>query len=169
MSEPPPIDHVKRRWINLGESVAVVGLIISGLALWNSWGRDEPKPAVIVEDRARAIPLALRGRVEDDGRSLGIAPVESGHALETLVLTVPGKPTLELGSDPRVSAGAVERLLPEATSKEGPGTISVTLSARYIEAGTDRNGGGRYRLTYRWVSGGLLGGKSLRLTGLKRG
>lgn len=167
MTEPKPVDHGKRRWVNVGEGVAVVGLLISGLALWNSWGRDDSKPPVIVDDQVRAIPLALRGRVEDGGKSLAIAPVEPGHALESLTLAVAGKSPLDLGSDPRLSASAVERLLADS-KKEGPGAITVTLSARYIEAGTDRKSGGRYRLAYRWVSGGLLGGRSLRLTGLTR-
>ena len=28
---------IRRRWITLGEILAVVGVLISGLALWNSW------------------------------------------------------------------------------------------------------------------------------------
>ncbi len=166
MPDPKPIDHAKRRWINLGEGVAVVGLIISGLALWNSWSRDD-RPAVVVE-HAKAIPLALRGKVEDDGKSLIISPVEPGHALESLILNAPGKPRIDLGGEPRLSASAVERLLDNAR-KDGTGALRVTLDARYIEAGTERRGAGPYRLSYRWTGGGLFGGQSLRLTGMTRG
>ena len=167
MSDPKNADTSnKRRWINLGEGVAVVGLIISGLALWNSWSKDD-RPAVIVE-KPHAIPLALRGKVEDDGKRLSIAPVEPGHALESLTLTVSGHPPIDLGSDPALFAGAVEALLPDG-KKEGTGTLTATLDARYIEGGTERRATGRYRLGYRWVGGGLLGGHSLRLSGLTRG
>ena len=165
MPEPSPTDQTRRRWINLGEGVAVIGLIISGLALWNSWSRDD-RPAVVVE-HARAIPLALRGKVEDDGKRLAIAPVEAGHALESLTMTVAGKPPVDLGSDPSLSAGAVEALLP-GSKKEGSGIVQATLDARYIEAGTERRSSARYRLGYHWVSAGILGGHSLRLTGLTR-
>lgn len=166
MPDPHPTDINRRRWINLGEGVAVIGLIISGLALWNSWSKDD-RPAMVVE-HPRAIPLALRGKVEDDGKRLAIAPVEPGHALESLTLTLPGKPPIDLGSDPALVANVVEHLLPEG-KKDGTGALRVTLDARYIEAGTERRSTARYRLAYRWADGGLLGGHSLRLTGLTRG
>ena len=59
-------------------------------------------------------------------------------------------------------------LLPDDVDKSRDGQFVVTVAARYIERGADRTGGGRYTLSYRWVDGGLLGGKSLRLTGLNR-
>lgn len=166
MPDPQPADQTRRRWINLGEGVAVVGLIISGLALWNSWSKDD-RPAVVVE-HTRAIPLVLRGKVENDGKSLAIAPVEASHALESLTVTVVGKPPIDLGSDPSLSAGAIEGLLPDG-KKDGNGALEANLTARYIEGGTERRSSARYRLAYRWTGGGLFGGKSLRLTGMTRG
>ena len=50
-----------------------------------------------------------------------------------------------------------------------PGALNIRLEARYIEAGTVRRGGGRYRISYRWDDGGLFGGDKLRLTGLSLG
>ncbi len=167
MADPTPAEQ-RRRWINIGEIIAVAGLTISGLALWNSWGRDEPKPAMVIQN-PRAIPLALRGRVEDDGRALVVSPVEDGHALDSLTLTTPGRPTIAIGSDGRIEASDAERLLDDAAEKEREGAVVVTIAARYVEAGTDRRGGGRYRLSWRWEKGGLLGGRSLRLTGFSRG
>ena len=167
MPDPQSTDSNRRRWINLGEGVAVIGLIISGLALWNSWSKDD-RPKVVVE-HARAIPLALRGKLEDDGKRLAIAPVEPGHALETLTLTAPGKPALDLGGEPRLSASAFEGLLNPARKKEGTGSLRVNFAARYIEGGIERRGGGAYWIAYRWTDGGLFGGHSLRLTGMTRG
>ena len=123
-------------------------------------------PAVIV-DRPRTIPLALRGRVESDGKRLAILAVESGHSLDSVVLTVPGKPPIDLGGDPMLASSAIEPLLPDGERK-GAGSIDVTLTARYIEAGTERRATARYRLAYRWVSGGLLNGPSIRFTGFQR-
>jgi hypothetical protein len=45
----------------------------------------------------------------------------------------------------------------------------VRIDARYVEMGKDRRASGSYVLRYRWEGGGLLGGRSLRLTGLSRG
>ena len=169
MTEKPPTDaQIRRRWINLGEFVAVAGLLISALALWNSWRGDRGEAETkIVEQEAKPVPLALRGRVEDDGKRLVIAPVESGHALDSLQLST-GDRQVAVGSDGLVSASEVETLLPGDIDKSRDGQFVVTVAARYIERGADRTGGGRYTLSYRWVDGGLLGGKSLRLTGLSR-
>ena len=159
----------RRRWINIGEIIAVAGLTISGLALWNSWGRDDDTaPTTVVEQRS-AIPLALRGAVDDDGRVLVVTPVEAGHALDSLTLRVPGKSAVAIGSDGKIAASEVERLLDDAAAEQRSGSLTVTIAARYVEAGKDRTGGGRYRLAWRWEKGGLLGGRSLRLTGLNRG
>lgn len=167
MTDKSPTDaQIRRRWINLGEFVAVAGLLISGLALWNSWKGGEAETQ-IVEQEQKPVPLALRGLVEDDGKRLVIAPVEASHALDSLQLSV-GDRQVAVGSDGQVSASEVESLLPDDIDKSRDGQFVVTAVARYIERGTDRTGGGRYTLSYRWVDGGLLGGKSLRLAGLSR-
>ena len=44
----------RRRWINIGEIIAVAGLFISGLALWNSWGRGDDKGPTTVVEKQRA-------------------------------------------------------------------------------------------------------------------
>ena len=166
---PETADQAKRRrLITLGEIIALAALIISGLGLWNGWSGRSDKPAVIVET-ARSVPLALRGKVEEDGKRLAIAPVEAGHALEALTLTAPGKPALDLGSEPRLAASAVEGLINGARKKEGTGSLRVNFIGRYIETGTERRGGGHYWIAYRWTDGGLFGGHSLRVTGMTRG
>jgi hypothetical protein len=169
MSDKSTTDaQIRRRWINLGEFVAVAGLAISALALWNSWRSSEEKTeTTVVEREQRPIPLALRGRVEDDGKQLVIGPVESGHALDSLQLSVKNN-SLTVGSDGNLSASEVEALLPGNIDKSRDGQFVVAVDARYIERGTDRRGGGRYVVSYRWVDGGLFGGKSLRFTGFSR-
>jgi hypothetical protein len=147
--------------------IALAALIISALGLWNSWSNRDSKPAVVVE-KARSIPLALRGKVEDDGKTVTITPIEPGHALDSLTVTAPGRTPVDLGSEPSLSAAAVEALLPKS-KKEGTGSVQVKIEARYIEAGFERRGGGRYRIDYRWVGGGLFEGRSLRLTRFSRG
>ena len=159
----------RRRLINLGEAIALAALIISALGLWLNWSSGGDKPAVVIEKDRGSIPLALRARVEDDGKRLAISPVEAGHALESLTVSVPGKPAIELGAEPRLSASAIEELVAKDAKDARTGTLGVTIDARYIEAGKEQQGGGRYRLAYRWVDGGLFGGRSLRLTGLTRG
>ena len=159
----------RRRWIGFGETIGLAAVIISALGLWNSWRSDEAeKPAPQVEAKA-AIPIAFRGRIESDGKAMAIAPVEPGHSLESLTLSVAGKPPLSIGSDGRIAASEVERLVGDAGKDAKPGSLTVRIEARYIEAGTLKRGGGRYRIAYRWDDGGLFGGDKLRLTGLSLG
>ena len=160
----------RRRWINLGELIALAALIVSALGVWISWkGNDEDKPTRIVEQR-QAIPLTLRARTDRDGRTLTISPVEPGHALESLRLTIAGEPPIELGSDGVLNASDVESSLKGRDKEPKDRTLSVPMriAARYVEAGADRRGGGNYTLRYRWEGGGLFGGRSVRLVSLSR-
>ena len=109
----------------------------------------------------------LRGSAERDGRELVIAPVEDSHALESLTVTVAGKP-IEVGGDGRLGASDVETAIGDEKDRKGNKTVPVMIAARYVEAGTARRSSGTYRLRYRWEGGGLFGGRSVRLTGLSR-
>lgn len=161
--------RARRRWITLGEIIALAALVISALGVWIAWKSSSANgPTRIVEQR-QTIPLTLRARPDDDDRGLEINPVEPGHALESLTLTIKGIRPIEVGSDGTLNASDVEAALKDR-DKDGKGSFSipVRIDARYVEAGADRRGGGSYILTYRWEDGGLFGGRSLRLTGLTR-
>lgn len=167
MSESDP--QTRRRWINLGETIALAALTVSALGVWITWKHSaEDKPTRIVEQR-QPITLALRGTTQRDGRELEIAPVEPSHALQSLTLTLTGASPIEVGSDGALDASDVEdRLKDRDKDRKGSGSVPVRIDARYVEAGADRRGGGSYVLRYRWEGGGLLGGRSLRLVGLSR-
>jgi len=167
MTDSPQVDSkARRRWVTLGEIVAIAALAISALGLWNSWRSEDPeKPAPQVEAKA-AIPIAFRGTIDDGGKTMTIAPVEPGHSLESLTLSVTGHREISIGSDGRIAASEVQHLVGDPGKDRKPGTLSARIEARYIEAGTLKRGGGRYRISYRWEDGGLFGGDKLRLTGL---
>ena len=161
--------RTRLRWVTLGEAIAIAALILSGLGLWHEWNKRDDGPKVVVE-KPTAIPLALRGRVGDDGRSLEISPIEEEHALQSLTLTVPTSGSvIEIGSDGEVSARAIESALNRVDDQEkGPHRLPIRIAARYVEAGADKSTTGSYVLTYRWEGGGLFSGRSLRLVGLSR-
>jgi hypothetical protein len=160
---------VRRRWIGFGETIGLAAVIISALGLWNSWRSDDrEKPSPQAETKA-AIPIAFRGRVEADGKAMIISPVEPGHSLESLTVKVTGKPEFSMGSDGRLTASDAQNLVGDPGKDPEPGSLSTRIEARYIEAGTLKRGGGRYRISYRWEDGGLFGRDKLRLTGLSLG
>ena len=159
--------RARLRWVTLGEAIAIAALILSGLGLWHEWNKRDDGPKVVVE-KPTAIPLVLRGRANDDGRSLEISPVEDSHALQSLTITAAGT-ALEVGSDGELSANALEDALGKQ-AKDGMGThrATVRISAHYVEAGADKTAAGAYVIRYKWEGGGLLGGRSLRIVGLSR-
>ena len=168
MTESPRSDSTaRRRWINLGEIIALAALTISALGLWNSWKSDQ-KEAPQREEAEAAIPIALKGEISPDGKSMSLAPVEPKHSLESLTLTAVGQDALSVGSSGRIAAEDVQRLVGKPSGKEKNGTLNVKIDARYIEAGQLKRGGARYRITYIWDDGGLFGGRKLRLAGFGR-
>ena len=158
------------RWVTLGEAIAIAALIVSAAGVWLSWQTsDSDKGPTTVVEKRQAVPLALRGKPVEEGRTLEISPVESNHALQSLNVIVAGSSAIDVGSDGELSASDLENALGDKAA-EGKGThrVRVRVDARYVEAGADKTATGSYILTYRWESGGLLGGRSLRLVGFNR-
>jgi hypothetical protein len=157
----------KRRWINLGELIAIAALVVSAVGVWIAWkSTNSNQPTRVVEQR-QSIPLMLRGTVTDDGREMLIAPVEASHALESLTLTISGADSIELGGDGNVDADTVAAKLTKDEAK-GAHSVAVSIKARYVEMDKDRTATGHYVLRYKIEGGGLLGGRSLRFAGLSR-
>jgi hypothetical protein len=162
--------ETRRRWINVGELIALAALIVSAVGVWISWkSSSEEKPSRIVEQR-QSVPLTLRGTVQSSGQELMIVPVESGHGLQSLTVAIKGAPAIELGSDGRLQASDVQTALKdrEKEAKDVTHSVPVRIDAHYVEMGKDKRGGGNYVLRYRWEGGGLFGSRSLRLVGLSR-
>lgn len=159
-----------RRGIGLGEMIGLSALVISGLGVWIAWqSANRDAPTRIVEQR-EAIALTLRAKPEDEGRTLIVEPVEPGHALQSLRLTLPGVQSIAVGSDGAIAARDIEDALKVAgDERKGSDSRPVRIDARYVEAGQDRSRTATYRLRYHWEGGGLFGGRSLRLDGLSRG
>jgi hypothetical protein len=150
--------------------IALAALIVSAVGVWISWkNSDNDKPTRIVEQR-QSIPLTLRAKADSEGKTLTISPVEPTHALESLTVTLPGASPIEVGSDGALDSSDVEAALKghEKDPKDRTLSVPVRISARYVESGKDRHGGGAYMLRYKWEGGGLFGGRSLRLVGLSR-
>ena len=163
-------ERQRRRWINIGELIALAALIVSALGVWISWKNSQTdKPTRIVEQRP-SIPLILRSKRDDDGTRLEISPVEESHALESLKLTLAGAAPIAVGSDGELDASDVQSALKgrENEPKDRTLSVPVRIDAAYVEAGKERHTSATYTLRYMWKGGGLFGGRSLRLLGLSR-
>ncbi len=161
----------RRRWITLGEMIALAALLVSAIGVWISWkSNGENKSTRLVEQR-QPIPLILRGKREDDGRTLEISPVEASHAIESLSVTLPGASSIQVGSDGELASSDVEQALKghDSEPKDRAFSVRVRIDARYVEMGKDRRASSTYDLRYMWKGGGLFGGRTLHLLGLSRG
>ena len=163
--------QLTRRWVNLGEIIALAALIVSAIGVWIAWkNSNDDKTTRIVEQRA-SVPLSLRANVDGDGRALTIVPVDPTHGLESLTLRLSGGSPIEVGSDGRLGASDVEAALKNVDKqvKDEAYGVMVRIDARYVDAGADRRGGGNYRLRYKWEGGGLFKGRSIRLLSMSKG
>ena len=160
--------RTRRRWIALGEVIAIAALIVSAIGVWIAWkSSSNDQPTRVVEQR-QAIPLTLRGKVQDDGRELVISPVELTHALESLRVSVGRSYPEEIGSEGVLKAEYVQARLSGTQLDKGDHDIKLGLHIRYVEMGKERKASQDYTLRYRVEGGGLLGGRSLRFVGLSR-
>jgi hypothetical protein len=160
----------RRRWINIGELIALAALIVSAVGVWIAWqGSKLDKPTRVVEQRA-AIPLALRATADSDGRSLTIMPADPSHALQSLKVSIKGASPIDVGSEGRLMASDVDDALAHRTkeAKDTTLTVPVRIAATYVEAGAEKHSTAAYMLRYRWGGGGLFGGRQLALVGLSR-
>lgn len=160
----------RRRWITLGEIIALAALIVSATGVWISWkssGSEKPTPVV---EQKQAIPLTLRGSTDADGSTLTILPADPAHGLESLTVTIKGAAPIEVGSDGRLEASDVQGALKDRPKEDKGVTYSVPLRLRahYVEMGTEKSASGNYILRYKWEGGGLFGGRSIHLVSLSR-
>src|SRR5205823_10828328 len=138
------------------ELIALAALGVSALGVWIAWkGSNQDKPTRVVEQRS-AVPIALRGTADRDGRTLTLAPADPSHALESVTVTVKGAAPIDVGSDGKLGASDVESVLKgrEKEAKDVVYSLPVRIDAHYVEAGADRRGGGNYRVRYKWEGGG---------------
>jgi hypothetical protein len=162
--------QARRRWINLGELIALAALVVSALGVWIAWKSSTQEKTTRILEQHHPVPLSLRGTVDGDGRTLTLVPADPSHALESATLTIKGATPIDVGSDGRLSASDVESALKgsEKQDKDVAYSVPVRIAARYVENGSDRRGGGTYVLRYKWEGGGLFGGRSIHLRGLSK-
>jgi len=171
MTETPESEAKRKsrlRWITLGEAIAIAALVISAVGVWISWKGEDAKPTTVVEKKT-TVPLVLRGKVAGDGKSLEIAPADSEHALQTLMIKTGAGAPIEVGSDGSLSASEFQSALGDkAPDVKGTNRMSVRITSTYVEAGADKSATGSYVIAFRWEDGGLFGGRSLRFVGFSR-
>lgn len=166
----------RRRWLTLAEIVAIAGVVIAGLTLWNNWQAREADQA---EQRAAAAEAASAARASSvvtltatprhDGEMLALKDPQ--HNIQSIEVRFPSA----LGVAPQSStvnlaleSGWFGKALLDATSKgpaEQSGRLPVLITADYWSGEQHMTDNAIYAVI--WQSHGrLLRGRALELKGI---
>lgn len=164
----------RRRWVSLAEIVAVAGVVIAALTLWNSWSerRDAESAKVAAESseaKART-RVEITATVQDDGRSLLLK--DAAHDIQDARFAFPKalgvtaqKPVVDPSIDVRWFEDALLKLT-DGGADERAGRLPVFVTTRYWDGDVQRSATGIYDVVWR-TEGRLLRGRTLRLEGLR--
>ena len=173
--------RVRRRWLNLGEILAIVGVVISGLALWNSYRErttaEAQHSAEEATSRKKAVTLVLKAVPDRDGRTLALSPRAEEQAIQSQTILFPtalALPAAETSSDARIERGWLDSALiharKDAGAKDetaGDARLPILIVTTYLSDGDPHTDRAVYQLGYA-TTHSLFGGTSLRLRGLSR-
>jgi len=184
----PPLDSptpasaeaaaIRRRWITLGEVLAVMAVLISALTLWNSWGeRSENEAAKRAEahrETTRAATLVLTAAASGRDR-LALKPGSADQTVQGQTITFPaalGAAPAETTGEPRIEAAWFDDALKKARNKaglpddsRGDERLPVAITTRFLVDGEVHEDVALYDIGYT-ISGRWLSGHSIALRGL---
>lgn len=166
----------RRRWITLGEVVAVAAVVISGLTFWNSWSERQDAAAERQAERAaeskeKAVSNAvlLTGTAQDDGTSLTLS--DPAHRIQQIEVRFPkalGVSPQTSVLEPEIDADWIAAPMLKLTDG-GPdrreGRLPVAITASYWDADVQRTSTAIYDLVWR-TEPRTLQGRTLKLRGV---
>ncbi|MCE7796728.1 hypothetical protein LWE61_09170 [Sphingobium sufflavum] len=169
---------IRRRWITLGEILAVIAVLISGLTLWNSWSERSATEARTNADArqssARAASLVLLATSSGDHELL-LKPVSADQSVQSQTMTFPtalGVAAAETTGEPRIEAAWFEDALKTARNharlpddSRGDERLPIAISTRFLVDGEPHEDMAIYDVGYS-ISGRWLSGHKVALRGL---
>ena len=168
---------IRRRWITLGEVLAVVGVLISALALWNSYAERRSNEAERQAEKAEkgSVSRTLLLKASGDGKRLTLAPRDSEQAIRSLTILFPSPLETKVDTivEPRIEADWVKQAVKKAhdlgrKEAKGPGDarMPVAITTSFDSGGAALSETGIYDIGYKENGGGLFGGTDVELRGL---
>jgi hypothetical protein len=166
---------IRRRWITLGELVAVIAVLISAATLWNSYqerkSSEAERAAAAQKETIVEAALVLKARPEKDGRRLALEAVDADQVIQSQRVMLPtklGVRPIETAGDARIEADWLADALKKAhveRSSAGDLRVPIAITSRFTTKGVMRADTAVYQLSYA-REGHLLGGSSIKLRGL---
>jgi len=158
---------IRRRWITLGEILAVIAVLISGLTLWNSYSERSATEAERAAEKKQqaAKSQALVLKAEGGRKRIKLSAIDPGHALQSQSIAFPsslGIDPIEGLVEPRIEAGWIKDAAKKAREagsggrQEGDARLPVSIATRFVSGGQTYSDIAIYDVGYRRESG-LLG------------
>jgi len=181
MSDETPAEKaearaIRRRWISIGEAVAVAGVVIAGLTFWT--GYHDRRDAAADTAATKAERSAQRQRVPLTTTSADRGDIEFRGPADCPLQATEIRFPAALGVETQTTV-ATHRI--EADWLAGPmlkftdggadrrdGRVPVLIAATCAADDGDRREVAIYDLVWRTEPGGLIGGRSFILRGLVR-
>ncbi len=164
---------IRRRWVTLGEVVAIAGLIISALALWSSWADHRADEAQRREDKQTEIKaktaVLLTGSPRHGGEELAVTDL--AHAIQGISVTFPtafGLPVQTSAPAPSIPVRWFAQKLMAMTdggADSQSGRLPVMIVSDYWDGDQHITDRAIYDIVWK-TEGRVLLGRSLRLEGL---
>jgi len=185
MSEAPEdkkeAARVRRRWLNLGELLAIVGVAISGAALWNSYRERTNAEAEQASAEARTAKkaqlLVLKATVAKEGSVLTLVPRDDTQTIQAQTIRFPaalGLSPVETTGDARLERSWFEHELTNALEKTksakrtpGDARLPVHIVTRFLVDGVEYEDSAIYSIGYS-IGHAFLSGTTIKLRGLSR-
>jgi len=172
--------RVRRRLLNLGEIVAILAVVISGLTFWNSYrertNAEAEHAAESAQSAKKASLMILKATPDKDGRTLALAPRADEQAIQSQTIRFPSKlgvSPAETSSDTRIEKSWFESALVSARKAAGvedaPGDarLPVLIETHYLTDGDPHVDRAIYEIGYA-TSHSFIGGTDVHLRGLSR-
>ena len=161
MADDTPAEAAKRRrrWITLGETIAILALAISAASLWDSHQQRQEERAVAAREKAapvRVAPLVLTASVADEGAMLRLAAANSDRVIQTQTLVFPtalGLDSVDTVGNPRLEAGWFAAGLRTALGDDRKSRrLPVGIITHYLDNGVERTDTAIYDIGHDWRS-----------------
>lgn len=185
MSETPQekqeAARVRRRWLNLGELLAVAAVVISALTFWNSYRErtnSEANAQAAAEKSTRsAAILTFKASPSSDGRTLALTPRSDTQVVQSQTISFPTALNLDPVSttgDARIERGWFDSALAKARKaagakydEAGDARVPVMIVTNFLVDGEPKVDRALFEIGYE-AQHAFLSGTTIRLKGLSR-
>ncbi len=163
--------RIRRRWLSLGETVAVIAVVISALTLWNTFDSRRSAEAERAEEKASTSKPRPIGLIAIDAGGAGLTFKAADCALQSTDIRFPS--ALDVGPentvlDHRIEANWFESALLKSVEKDArSGRLPIVISSQCEGPEGARSETAIYDIVYR-IEPRVILGRTVKLRGLIR-